>query len=339
MKKFLFGKKTLSVLCTLALTLSVCMAAIPTAYAETAPASGGIEAWDGETSTAPTKGSGSENDPYIIETAAELYYVVFEAGGGTKNQYYQLANDIYLNDTSNADWESNSPNVWTSKNSSNNDTNFRGYFDGNGYVVHGIYTDITGKGGWYKAALFPRVYVTDTDVEIKNVGVEDSSVNGNYATAAIVGQVPGNNDATDKTVSVSGCYADESVKVNGTNNVGGLVGLVDFKGIFVMENCYSRVRLDYTGSGGKYSTNDCPAEFCAEVRDIFDGANVVWQTGELGKVNEGGGGTVAKYISRLQVDTIDVGVPLLSMHAPMEIAAKINIYMMHKASEAFYNAK
>lgn len=102
---------------------------------------------------------------------------------------------------------------------------------------------------------------------------------------------------------------------------------------------YGIVVTKYTGSGGKYSTNDCPAEFCAEVRDIFDGANVVWQTGELGKVNEGGGGTVAKYISRLQVDTIDVGVPLLSMHAPMEIAAKIDIYMMHKASEAFYNAK
>jgi aspartyl aminopeptidase len=102
---------------------------------------------------------------------------------------------------------------------------------------------------------------------------------------------------------------------------------------------YGIVVTKYTGSGGKYSTNDCPAEFCAEVRDIFDNANVVWQTGELGKVNEGGGGTVAKFISRLQVDTIDVGVPLLSMHAPMEIATKIDIYMMHKASEAFYNAK
>ena len=102
---------------------------------------------------------------------------------------------------------------------------------------------------------------------------------------------------------------------------------------------YGIVVTKYTGSGGKYSTNDCPAEFCAEVRDILDSANVVWQTGELGKVNEGGGGTVAKYISRLQVDTIDVGVPLLSMHAPMEIATKIDIYMMHKASEAFYNAK
>lgn len=102
---------------------------------------------------------------------------------------------------------------------------------------------------------------------------------------------------------------------------------------------YGIVVTKYTGAAGKNSTNDCPAEFCAEVRNILDSADVVWQTGELGKVNEGGGGTVAKYISRLEVDTIDVGVPLLSMHAPMEIAAKIDIYMMHKASEAFYNAK
>ena len=76
-----------------------------------------------------------------------------------------------------------------------------------------------------------------------------------------------------------------------------------------------------------------------EVRKIMNDGEVLWQTGKLGTVNEGGGGTVAKYISRLGVDTIDVGVPLLSMHAPMEIASKIDIFMMHKASEAFYNAK
>lgn len=107
------------------------------------------------------------------------------------------------------------------------------------------------KTEWYKAALFPRVYVTDSDISIKNVGVEDSSVNGNYATAAIVGQVTGNYEATDKTVTVSGCYADEGVNVNGTNNAGGLVGSVDFMGNFVMENCYSRVKLTYTGEGTK----------------------------------------------------------------------------------------
>ena len=102
---------------------------------------------------------------------------------------------------------------------------------------------------------------------------------------------------------------------------------------------YGIVVTKYTGSGGKNSTNDAPAEFVGEIRKIMNDGEVLWQTGELGKVNEGGGGTVAKYISRLGVDTIDVGVPLLSMHAPMEIASKIDIFMMHKASEAFYNAK
>ena len=102
---------------------------------------------------------------------------------------------------------------------------------------------------------------------------------------------------------------------------------------------YGIVVTKYTGSRGKYSTNDAPAEYVGEVRKMLNDANVTWQTGELGKVDEGGGGTVAKFLSRLEVDTIDVGVPLLSMHAPLELASKIDIYMMHKASEAFYNAK
>lgn len=92
----------------------------------------------------------------------------------------------------------------------------------------------------------------------------------------------------------------------------------------------------FTGSGGKSSTNDASAEYCAEVRKIFDDGNVLWQTGELGKVDGGGGGTVAKYISELDVDTIDVGVPVLSMHAPFEVVSKMDVYMTHKAFTAFF---
>ena len=91
----------------------------------------------------------------------------------------------------------------------------------------------------------------------------------------------------------------------------------------------------YTGSGGKYSTNDCPAEFMGEVRDILDGAGVLWQTAELGKVDAGGGGTVAKYISRYNIDTLDIGVPVISMHAPFEIVSKYDVYSAHKAFSAF----
>ena len=87
----------------------------------------------------------------------------------------------------------------------------------------------------------------------------------------------------------------------------------------------------YTGGASKGGTNDASAEYMGKIRGILDANNVLWQTGELGKVEAGGGGTVAKYISMLDVDTVDLGVPVLSMHAPMEIVSKIDVYMAHKA--------
>jgi len=92
----------------------------------------------------------------------------------------------------------------------------------------------------------------------------------------------------------------------------------------------------FTGSGGKSGTNDASAEYCGEIRRLFDKEKVLWQTGELGKVDVGGGGTVAKYIAELDVDTIDVGVPVLSMHAPFEVVSKTDVYMTHKAFTAFF---
>lgn len=91
----------------------------------------------------------------------------------------------------------------------------------------------------------------------------------------------------------------------------------------------------YTGARGKSSTNDAPAEFAAWVRDIFDENGVYWQTGELGAVDIGGGGTVAKYIANLGIDTIDVGVPVLSMHAPYELISKADVYAFYCACLAF----
>ncbi|HOP32443.1 MAG TPA: aminopeptidase [Candidatus Hydrothermia bacterium] len=91
----------------------------------------------------------------------------------------------------------------------------------------------------------------------------------------------------------------------------------------------------YTGSGGKYATNDAHAEFVAKIVSIFEKEEVVWQVAELGKVDEGGGGTVAKYLSKFGIDTIDAGTPLLSMHSPFEIASKVDIYMTYKAYKAF----
>ncbi len=91
----------------------------------------------------------------------------------------------------------------------------------------------------------------------------------------------------------------------------------------------------FTGSRGKSGTSDASAEFTGWVRRLLDEKNVVWQTGELGKVDAGGGGTVAAYIANLDVDTIDVGVPVLCMHAPFEIVSKLDVYMTYRAFSAF----
>ena len=91
----------------------------------------------------------------------------------------------------------------------------------------------------------------------------------------------------------------------------------------------------FTGARGKSDTSDASAEFVGYVRSIFDKNNIIWQTGELGKVDLGGGGTVAKYIANLDVDTIDLGVPVLSMHAPFEVTSKNDVYMTYKAFAAF----
>lgn len=93
----------------------------------------------------------------------------------------------------------------------------------------------------------------------------------------------------------------------------------------------------YTGSRGKSGTSDASAEFVGEIRALLDKKGVIWQTGELGKVDIGGGGTVAAYIANLNVDTIDIGVPVMSMHAPFEITAKTDVYAAFKAFEAFIN--
>lgn len=94
----------------------------------------------------------------------------------------------------------------------------------------------------------------------------------------------------------------------------------------------------YTGSRGKSGTSDASAEFMGKVRRILDEANVSWQIGELGAVDEGGGGTVAKYIANLNVDVVDLGVPVLSMHAPYEVVAKTDVYSTYRACYEFYKS-
>jgi len=101
---------------------------------------------------------------------------------------------------------------------------------------------------------------------------------------------------------------------------------------------YGAVITKYTGSGGKSGTSDASAEYVAEIRAILDNAGVAWQHGELGKVDQGGGGTVAIYIANLGIDVIDLGVPVLSMHAPFEVVSKFDTYMTHRTILEFYKA-
>lgn len=102
---------------------------------------------------------------------------------------------------------------------------------------------------------------------------------------------------------------------------------------------YGVVLTKYTGSRGKSGTSDARAEFVGDVTRMLDNAGVTWQMAELGKVDQGGGGTVAMYIANLNVDVIDVGVPVLSMHAPFEVTAKLDVYMTYKAFKAFADAE
>ena len=94
--------------------------------------------------------------------------------------------------------------------------------------------------------------------------------------------------------------------------------------------------VKYTGARGKSGTSDATAELMARIRCIFDKAGIIWQTGQLGRVDQGGGGTVAMYLANRNIDTVDAGVPVLSMHAPFECIAKLDLYMAYKGFGAFY---
>jgi aspartyl aminopeptidase len=95
----------------------------------------------------------------------------------------------------------------------------------------------------------------------------------------------------------------------------------------------------FTGSGGKYGSSDANAEYLSHIRRLLNENGVVWQTGEIGRVDEGGGGTIAKFLAIYGMEVLDCGTPILSMHSPFEITSKGDIYMTYKAFGAFYESK
>lgn len=100
---------------------------------------------------------------------------------------------------------------------------------------------------------------------------------------------------------------------------------------------HGMVLMKYTGSRGKSGASDASAEFVHEIASILNNNGVIWQTAELGKVDHGGGGTIAMYVANLNMDVIDCGVPVLSMHSPFEVTAKGDVYMAYKSYIAFLN--
>ncbi len=101
---------------------------------------------------------------------------------------------------------------------------------------------------------------------------------------------------------------------------------------------YGLAICKYTGARGKSGASDASAELVAYTRRVLDDYGVVWQTAELGKADQGGGGTVACYMANRNIDTLDAGVPVLSMHAPFETTSKLDCYMTYKGMRAIYEA-
>ncbi len=113
-----------------------------------------------------------------------------------------------------------------------------------------------------------------------------------------------------------------------------------FKGVHDGQNApklnYGVVIMKYTGSGGKGGTNDADAEYVGKIRRMLNSNEIAWQSGLLGKVDEGGGGTVAKFLAKRGISTIDIGPALLAMHSPFEVSSKFDVYETYRAYKAFY---
>ena len=154
------------------------------------------------------------------------------------------------------------------------------------------------------------------------------------AITELIEKVNGKCSLTDlnKTIAASACMSSDVSAASDPN----------FPSVTEANNaCYAGygvALMKYTGARGKSETSDANAEFVYSIGKVMDENGVIWQTGELGKVDQGGGGTIAQYVANLNMNVIDCGVPVLSMHSPFEIVAKSDVYMAYRAYKAFYAA-
>lgn len=180
--------------------------------------------WEGAEAETFAAGSGTQEAPYLVSTAAQLR----KAAGETNNQgvYYKLTNDIYLNGNETTDWatfdwdNATGLNQWFRRGNLDAADQFNGNFDGCGYTVYGIYyKDSLDNQGGTRCALFP---VTGPNAVISNVIIRGSFIQSNYSAGSVIGETT-TNGAEDKAC-VSGCYADNTVIVKGYAYAGGIVG-------------------------------------------------------------------------------------------------------------------
>ena len=210
------------------------------------------EVWDGKVATGYAGGSGTETDPYIIETARQLAYLikhdVVDSAGATNGKYYKLAADIYLNDVSNPDWKSNNPNSWYEVESSKR---FAGNLDGDGYTVYGLYYSGTASFG-----LIPWVDMWSYDVTIKNLVISDAYISTSAPfVGSVVGYVYANSSTRGATLTISDCFADDNVYIfssNASAYIGGLVGCLKSNSLNTYNFIGSASLADVRHGGGDW---------------------------------------------------------------------------------------
>ncbi len=246
-----FAKK----LCAQILALAIIISAISCAFVSGLTVSAeGLDIWDGTEATEFAGGRGTEENPYKISTPEQLAYLVNTVtvghGVNTVGKYFELTNDIYLNDVSAADWQTNAKQWYAF---STVDNLFAGTFNGNGYTVYGISRNDTPatSDGNNATALFPYAL---NDAKIYNVNIRNSYISGvNYA-GGIIGKIYKENDETVTTNTViSGCSVDETViKAYGAGGfIGGATGIKSYR-LITIDNCWYKGASD--AISGTYAT-------------------------------------------------------------------------------------
>ncbi len=150
---------------------------------------------------------------------------------------------------------------------------------------------------------------------------------------------------SDLIEKISGKYYEKNLKISLAKSYG-ISADVDaaydpnYKDVYDIRNTaklgHGVIFTKYTGYGGKYDANDANAEYVGKLRKLFTENNVIFQFGELGKVDEGGGGTIAKYLANYGMEVIDCGPPVLGMHSPYELTSKFDLYQTFKGYKVFF---